>query len=464
MISNNSARALLLTRSRGLHLYVSIDNFDDIIADEESRYGEVKRSLKLLDSLFQAIRKHIGKGSYPGLFIEKVTGNRMHIYIEDGMGMSPDTCMYELLQISVYAYQAVNTLNQISKLGSIKEAVLRIGADYGSFYKMTIDDLKKKIAENTSVGFAANYACKLQTVVRNNALAVSEDDFNIVPESYRCFFAKAQNTKLEKYHSDKSGTYYKASLASLSSTDLGDRFKKEEVEDIANRINLSEMTYRIAQESFNLQSITEKEVVRFQGCVMMADIRNFTGQFKDDDSNLDGMAYKAETSLIAMINEAVALKGTHIQVQGDKEVAVFIQSPNDQDGAVLAGAILSAMKMLDKVSSSGLNLGIGISYGRPFAARLDTRGLKEPVILGSAVSEADYLEDDCAKEGEIAISRSLYNKLGLFANFKYLQAYFKARGNYYVTTSGYEMVRDSEEQNRLKKDEARRNYHGAYRK
>lgn len=461
----NNVKLLINGRTKGLHIYISIDNLDEIIKDEERRFGEVKRSLKLLDSFFVSIRRQVSKqGAYPGMHIEKLTGNRMHLYIERE-NADQQTCMKELLRIAAFSYRTIAALNKNPKLESIKSAVIRIGADYGWFYCMSLKDIGRQIDEETSVGFAVNYACKLQIIARNGSLALSEDDYPFLPSTVKGDFVLSHDTKISKYHPDKSDRYYKASLSVLadriSKEGLLD-FAEDDANDFANKLNLGEMRYRKALSRINLDAITEQESVKFYGAVIMADIRNFTGQFKDDDSNLAAMTQRARSALSAMIEAVLKNGGTHVQVQGDKEVAIFPADPSSKDGETLKAVVISALSMMDAVRKADLDLGVGISLGYAYASRIDTRGIKDPVILGSTVTEADELEDEQAKSGEIVISKDLYDALGCYEESRYLQKYFKQHNSCFVTSLGLKSIMDQEEVERLKKDELQRKYYGAY--
>ncbi len=454
-------------KTSGLHLYVTIDNYDDLLLKEEKDTKNIKKSLKLLNSFFVSIRKYASRPNmFPGLFIEKTTGNRMHIYIEHEENVDKNKCMSELINIALYAYNSINCLNnEVGKLASLDNAVIKIGADYGRFWKFDIKDVQNGIDEDTSVGYAANYACKLQALVSKNSVAISEDDYSYVDEKYRKCFVVENDCKLSKYHPDKSDKYYKATLNSLrlvSEQDGRYSFNEEEVKDIANRIDLGEMKLITEFRKLNINELTEKEAKKFNGISLMADIRGFTKKFKDDDSNLDQMAFDAYNAVLQMISKVKDAGGTHIQVQGDKEVAVFSIDYEPNDGLVLKDVIYAALHIIDDLNTLQLNVGIGMAVGDIYAARIDTKAKQDPVILGKTIFEANRLEDEEANQNELVISSKLYGLLKNFKESNFLCKYFSYRNGCYFTNKGYKTIIYEERAREQEQDTKSKNYTGAY--
>ena len=187
--------------TRGFHIYVNIDNFDEILKKEENEGNGIKHSLKLLNSFFVSIRKYVSdKNKFPGMKVEKVTGNRMHLYIEatnDSNNIHKKKYSQEIILLAIYARHALTTLNEdVAKLNSINDAVISIGSDYGKFRCFEIYDDMKKIDEETSIGFATNYACKLQIVVGKNKIAISDDVFNYKGKRCTCVIFNSISSEL----------------------------------------------------------------------------------------------------------------------------------------------------------------------------------------------------------------------------------------------------------------------------
>ena len=71
-----------MNRKKGIHFYINIVNLDDVVEKEEEHTGEVCHAIHALDTFFSSIEAY-GKRHYPKAFvIEKITGSRLHMYIE----------------------------------------------------------------------------------------------------------------------------------------------------------------------------------------------------------------------------------------------------------------------------------------------------------------------------------------------------------------------------------------------
>ena len=197
--------------TQGLHVYINIDNFDFLLEKEESSPQKtIKHSLKLLNSFFVAIRRYASqRWSSAGLHVEKVTGNRMHLYIEmlKGSNTTKEKYIEELIQLAVYSKRTIDFLNNdIAKLNALDDATISIGADYGKFRAFEFYDEKNGIDEETSIGFAANYACKLQIAVCNkNRFAISKEVYGLLPYEAKSVFKQEFSDSLKKYSSDEKG-------------------------------------------------------------------------------------------------------------------------------------------------------------------------------------------------------------------------------------------------------------------
>ena len=67
----------------GIHFYVNVANFNEVVIDEEIKNGKVNHSIHALDTFFSGIES-FGKKNFPEKFvIEKITGARLHMYVVD---------------------------------------------------------------------------------------------------------------------------------------------------------------------------------------------------------------------------------------------------------------------------------------------------------------------------------------------------------------------------------------------
>ena len=149
-----------MQKKTGVHFYINIANFDDVAEKEEAVTREVKHAIHELDTFFSSVEAY-GLKHYPGLFIvEKITGSRLHMYVvSDSI---PKT--FEIVSaVTKYAFELAGHLNtNVSKYKTLLPFIIHAGACYGPFYEF---EFKRKDAdEMTTIGFAANYAAKLQDV------------------------------------------------------------------------------------------------------------------------------------------------------------------------------------------------------------------------------------------------------------------------------------------------------------
>ena len=71
-----------MERQSGIHFYINIANFNEIILQEEkkSKGKEVTHSIHALDTFFTSVES-FGKGISKNLVVEKITGSRLHMYV-----------------------------------------------------------------------------------------------------------------------------------------------------------------------------------------------------------------------------------------------------------------------------------------------------------------------------------------------------------------------------------------------
>ena len=147
-----------MIRKKGIHFYINIVNLNDVVETEEAHSGEVKHAVHELDTFFSSIEAY-GKRHYPEVFvIEKITGSRLHMYVES-------ECIpaaFEIVSsVSQYAYKLTTHLSEhIAKYKTLLPFRIQIGACFGSFYEF---EFKRENADElTTIGYAANFAAKLQ--------------------------------------------------------------------------------------------------------------------------------------------------------------------------------------------------------------------------------------------------------------------------------------------------------------
>ena len=118
------------------------------------------------------------------------------------------------------------------------------------------------------------------------------------------------------------------------------------------------------------------------------------------------------------------------------------------------------MRLIDVVRPFRIHIGIGEHYGTLFATKLGTRGEKDNILLGDTVITADFMEDKCAGEDQIAITKEIY--IGLKTEDSDLASIFQRKGNYYITTVGYKKHKLNISERFQRENTVNNNYNGAW--
>ena len=92
----------------GIHFYVNVANFNEVVIDEETKNGKVNHSIHALDTFFSGIES-FGKKNFPEKFvIEKITGARLHMYVVDDVNEAYE--IVEEVADQVAALKAMKTM------------------------------------------------------------------------------------------------------------------------------------------------------------------------------------------------------------------------------------------------------------------------------------------------------------------------------------------------------------------
>lgn len=437
----------------GLHLYVNIDNFEKIIEKEESE-GGLKHSIHALDTFFTSIEKFIltiNKGI--GIKIEKITGSRLHIHIDDESSLM----IKALLGICYFTYELSLKINkEISKYNSLLPFEISVGASYGKYCEFIFDENLN--SEETTIGHACNFAAKIQSLTLSKTLAIDEDIYQMMPNSVKQMFKEIEDSRITKYGESR---YFTIGLfkieeimpAEISAIDI----ELNKAIKYANDLNLSDMK-RIEIRSKLTFDVFNRTNYASLNCVpLFADIRGSTAMFDSDDKNLNVVSEKVKNTLIEMYRNVVDRKGIHVQFQGDREFALF----NDYDKEKSCeNAVLAAMKIIENNNILDIRIGIGLSYGRVYATKIGARGNKDNIVLGKVINETDDLEDSYAGKNEIAISEEVYKQL-CKAN-ESLSKIFKKKSNVYITDIGFESYQNKLLLENLRNDNSYENYNGVH--
>ena len=451
-----------MKKQSGIHFYINIENFNRIIQDEESKTNSVTHSIHALDTFFSSIES-FGKHRYPKTFVvEKITGSRLHLYITDDIIPAFDVAR----TVSAFAYSLARIINHdIAKYKSLLDFRIQIGADFGVFYDFEFQ-LSENESEITTIGYPANYAAKLQGLAGASQIAISSKIYSSLSADLQKGFERVESQAVEKYG---QRYFYRLALMQLKPALAIEKEDMDYAKDHANSFNLADIDFSEARVPINFRNISKTQCKRVYGIPVFADIRGFTKQFAPDGSNLEEMTQKTQSILRTMYNITNAHDGIHIQFQGDRELSMYYNLPERTgDGGVhseikcFKPAVLASMRMIDSVKPFRVHIGVGEDYGRLFATRIGAHGEKDNILLGDTVIQADIMEDKCAGEDQLAITREVYE--GLKGEDAFLANQFKPTGEYYVATIGYQEYLRNRVSRQQHNNTASNNYNPAWRK
>ena len=416
----------------GIHLYINIKNLEHLVSEDE-KDEDMNHIFSLLNTFVVSMENYIVSNYRDNVYFEKLTGGRIHLIIEDS-----DYCADQALDICKYARVLSKEVVKFQQTQSISKVDLQFGMDYGAYvdFDFKSDD---GYEEYTSIGACANFACKLQIEAYPNELLLSEDALSHLSEENRENIKELDATRQDKI--DKQKQYkdiYCLSLADLCENLSQDEEEKyeafiERARQYSNDHPLKNMD-TIEPKSFegNFTRWNLSNNAAFDAAVVFADVRGFTKQFNPNNSNLNWLANLTKQILNEMYQCCEEHKGIHVQFQGDRE-QVFFEGKNYEN------AIVFALELSERIQRDGQKLGIGVAFGRAYAASLGKYSErseldKQNALIGNVVSYTSRLEDECAKENEIVISKKLYDKIDNYS----LKKLFEARDFYYVTSSTYQ--------------------------
>lgn len=448
-----------MQKQSGMHFYINIVNFNKIIIDEESKTKEVTRAIHALDTFFTSVES-FGKRVSPKFVVEKITGSRLHMYVVDEL----EPAFQVVKAVSAYAYQLTRYFNtDISKYKSLPVFYINVGVAYGRFYDFEFT-AKEDFSELTTIGYAANFAAKLQALSGLNKISISEDIYDELPVDEQCKYKKVDERSIEKYGQKK---YFTVHLLYVDSPVKIENADLQTAKDYANSDNLKDIEFSGVRAPLNFRNLSKTQCKKLEGIPVFADIRGFTSQFKEDDSNLEEMTRKTQEILEAMYFVSMGHGGIHVQFQGDRELSLYHNVPGQTiNGAYQAerkcfkSAVLASMRMIDAVKPYSVHIGVGEDFGTLFATKIGARGEKDNILLGETVIQADIMEDKNAGEDQIAITAEVYS--GLKSEDRSLASKFKQVGGCFIATIGYKEYLRSTSYSQQSTNTSRNTYNGAW--
>ncbi|MCK9314001.1 MAG: adenylate/guanylate cyclase domain-containing protein, partial [Methanocorpusculum sp.] len=403
-------------KSTGSHFYIGVPNFGEIIKGEETAYDEVKRSIHRLHTYYAGI---ITVANHYGAEIEKFSGGRAHVYIEQKDQETDDDYILRCLKCMIASFRFVyDVFNNLGKYSLYTKFTANGGADYGDFYKYEIVDMN----EFTTIGGVANIAAKLAAAAQKKYLYVTDSLYNLITTDLKDDFELLDEQELKEIQERLKGNprVYRGLYSDLFNDDEDMEQLLDEVSaecnNIANSFNLSDMQVEKAYAKIAFSNLSRKKSKQISAGILYADIRGFTKLFNVSGNNLDDLALVLKDIYDDLNQASAEYGGVRVQFQGDRIVAVFNTFTQENDlhlVRMFRAALLIKKKLNDlngkhkeRLSGKKLKVGIGLCYGQFYATRLGKKTHTDNQVMGKTTDQGDIAEDRYAGDQEIVANKS----------------------------------------------------------
>ncbi|MHB9094587.1 MAG: adenylate/guanylate cyclase domain-containing protein [Eubacteriales bacterium] len=443
-----------MEKIKGVHLYVNIMNIVAILKDEAEKDDDLKRTIHRLHTFFYGFTKLINKLGYQ---VEKYTGGRAHFLIpvneEEDLSEQMKAALKVMVSCFIYNNDIFNSISKYSQYG-YPDFKVHAGMDYGEYIEYEITDGVND-PEYTTIGAVANNAAKIQSYAPRNNVYILDRYYKELPSDIKDTFTELSEDEMEELKPKlKNSKVYKAKYTAVLteeeieeiSDDLEDI--KTAVEEEANKLNISEMSFEEATTQLDFSRLSRKVNKKTTAGVLCADIQGFTKLFNKSDSNLEYLAYIMQELYATMGEKVNEQSGTKVQYQGDRVVAVFNDFKDAEDfrlrlvktGMKLNEAIQALNDdpdISERLGSNKLRIGVGCAPGQVIATRLGMRSYKDNIILSEAADSADICEERYAENNKIVINKQFYDEIKEEADkeeleYEVLRDVFTA-----ISTTGY---------------------------
>jgi len=413
----------------GIHLYICIKNLNSIVENAEAK-GGISKVFYSMDLLLCELDSWIKNKNTDGVYIEKLTGSRIHFVINTKFPGSDRDNFWEIVD---FAYGLLSKLNNAKKLDSLSaDYQMCMGADYGHYQRSPID--YNDIQEDNSIGNPANRAAKIQGFAEAGWLYITKglSDYLALASAYRRLVQdvpQGVNESLRRRYSDI--TAYRISLADRSVVlpDSRQFFAQkqtllESFEQKLNEENLQDYVPVSIDHTYRFSQTTNRPKHIQPGYVLYCDIRGSTKLVAEwaNSPNFTSLIKAIMEKIYSMIDAVLGCGLDHIQVQGDRESAMIAVKGDSKSAAEkilkcafwLQGADFTKLFESYAVDQNAfpLSVGIGISYGSFYRSSIGTRSDADNLLLGSVVNDADDAEDKgAANPNTIALTIDAYNAI-----------------------------------------------------
>ena len=395
------------------HTYVDISNFNEVATNCGNDIEKQKKVIRALSVAHKVLNQMIKDQSSE---VMQLQSSRTHIInyrpYNDNEKLVINSITSAISYIT-YLYEIFNP-----SFEEIENFRCSIGIAYGKSLITNVGSDGKR--EVISLGICANDGAKILN--GNGNISITQKTYQLLPNDLKNIFEETKHKGKTIYRASSVRWSKYPDLKSKYGSDYNEKALKNLTNDYKESLPLKEIEVTGVREKINFDELSERNVKRFDGLVIFADLDGFSKYIEDATKNEKIKdIIRVIHGIIAEFQSAVQdFDAIPVQVRGDCLISIA-HLPADQDSeearikkAIQAAiALQSSMELLNSYFTDypELKVAIGIDYGQVIATRIGKNGEKEKVILGIPALESELLQQHFCKGEEIAISKKVYDKL-----------------------------------------------------
>lgn len=399
-------------RVNGVHIYIDITNFEDILnTTEKDGITAHRRALRFLNQHYRAVHRILKD---EGVVRVDFANQRLHAVVIKPYD-DEAARVHKAVAVSQLIADVVARGSEIDD--TIPNATVRVGIDTGK--ALAVNNGRRGDREPLFLGRPANMAAKYAagkttglylTAEARKAISLPEIDY---PKS-----TKLTNEQI-KTSQDK------AKLSS-SADKIVEEWKKEQEETPLAEFTFTKHTPPF--ENLDFETLSASKSKRQEAISVFADIDGFTKfvdrHINDDDTAKDvvRVLHVLRSELDAVLN--LDFKGRKARFIGDCIHGLLVEgtaATTDAEETVRVSTLCSgglrsgfnlAIEILDdeEIDVAGLGLAIGFEYGWISMTRLGVKGSLIRAAIGRGVLASEQRQKDCKDGTYTCIGDEAYNE------------------------------------------------------
>ena len=412
----------------GAHVYATVSNFPEHASAAPTQENDYKKFIRSVHS-YQSVVVHIVEQLFDAAFVH-FQGPKLHavVYrpIDDSKKIADKAL---LLQLALHDF-AKNVFNDASEFkGDFK---LASGGDIGNAIGTRNGQVSDR--ELLFIGDPANKAAHVvggggARIRPGLQAALSQDlkDLCIISTDGTFYTVTTTPAKLAELLEARGIKWNRDDL-------------KKRVQEKESSVALKDITYSDANEKINPDALSIRDNKRLTAASVFADLSGFT---KYVAGKIDDVGKKAALRVFHAIRRESSViskndyDGVRIQYQGDR-IQVIFHVPKGEEAKIALEALKAAAAMHSAIEDTlraqlpeitNIHYAIGIDMGPTLVTKLGSHGQRDRICLGTAVENAQRLEDKVAQSKETAISKKVRDLLP-----DYAQKSFTEKGSDYVAS------------------------------